>query len=222
MMENTDIKKNSLNHPIAIEVEELANALTHGFGLILSILGLSWLWLKVQPSGDPWKMGCALLFGSSLIVLYAASTFYHSFQELSLKRRLRIFDHCAIYTLIAGSYTPFALITLYDSWGGWLFGIEWSLAAVGIVFKLFFTERFNLLSTLFYLAMGWLVVISFQPLMAGLEPAGLALLVAGGLLYTLGAVIYIVEKPRFHHAIWHMFVIGGSTCHYFSILHYVL
>lgn len=202
-------------------LEEFASAVTHAIGLILSILGLFWLSSTAFATGDPWKVSSALLFGGSLVLLYGASTLYHSFQEPTLKHQLRIFDHCAIYLLIAGSYTPFALITLGGSWGWSLFILEWLFAAIGIYFKISSFHGSNLLSTLFYLAMGWLIIFAASPLLDNLSHHGLYLLVAGGLSYTLGSLIYLLEKPLFHHAIWHLFVMGGSACHYFSVLLYV-
>lgn len=211
-----------LSLPSRLEMmEELANALTHGMGCLLSILGFYWLLNAASSSPGEWKLISAILFGSSLITLYAASTLYHSFRSPSLKRIFKIVDHCAIYCLIAGSYTPFTLITLQGPWGWFLFTTIWSMAALGILFKVYYINRWPILSTLFYLAMGWLVVIAAEPLMDALHPYGLYLLITGGLLYTLGAIVYTLERPAFHHAIWHLFVLGGSTCHYFAVLHYV-
>lgn len=213
----------ALSRPSRLSVwEEMANAVTHGLGLILSIWGMSWLLTAAQETGDFWKLGSAALFGTTLIVLYAASTLYHTFQTPHVKRRLKIFDHCAIYTLIAGSYTPFTLVTLPDPWGWGMFVAIWSLALIGMSLKIYCIEGWELLSTVFYLGMGWLVVMAFRPLMDSLATEGLYLLVAGGLSYTFGALFYVLEKPIFHHAIWHLFVLGGSACHYFSVLYYVL
>lgn len=203
-------------------LEEMANAITHGVGLILSVLGLGWLISSAQSSEHLWKLSSATIFGSSLILLYAASTFYHSFQEAHLKRRLKIADHCAIYALIAGSYTPFALVTIGGLLGWALFTAVWSLALVGIILKIYFIDRWNVPFTLSYLGMGWLILFTYQPLVQTLSSEGLYLLVAGGLSYSVGSLVYLWEKPIFHHAIWHLFVLGGSTCHYFSVLFYVL
>lgn len=203
-------------------LEEIANTVTHGIGLILSILGLCWLLSATLSSGDVWKISSAIVFGSTLIILYAASTFYHGLQDPQTKKTLRIVDHCAIYALIAGTYTPFTLVTLNETWGWTLFVIIWSLAFIGILFKLFFVDRWPILSTIFYLGMGWLIIVASEALMASLPPEGLYLLVAGGLSYSFGAIIYVLERPIFHHAIWHVFVIGGSMCHYFAILNYVV
>lgn len=205
--------------------EEVANALTHALGFILSLLGFYWLLIQALASDDFIKIGSALLFGGSLIVLYGASTLYHAFQRPEIKRALRLADHCAIYGLIAGSYTPFALVTLSGMWGWLLFAVEWALALLGIGAKVYFAKRLGqreLLSTLFYLAMGWLIVIAFSPLLEALSSDGLLLLLAGGLFYTGGAVIYLLEWGLFHHAIWHLFVLGGSSCHFFAVLNHVL
>ncbi len=170
---------------------------------------------------DHWKIASALLFSFTLIMLYAASTLFHGVCCPELKRRMNIFDHCAIYCLIAGSYTPFALVTLRDSVGWTLFGIVWGIAIVGIIFKLRYTGRFRVLSTLLYLAMGWLIVIAQEPMREALPHEGILLILAGGISYTLGSFIYLAEWPLYHHAIWHLFVIGGSFFHYLAVYHYV-
>lgn len=205
-----------------MSMEELANTLTHGLGLVLSLVGLGWLLSAAMMSDDTCKICSACVFGSTLIMMYAASTFYHGWMDPKTKQRLKIVDHCAIYALIAGTYTPFALVTLSESWGWTLFSIIWSLAAVGITFKIFFIDKWPILSTLFYLGMGWMIVLASEAFIEVMPMEGLYLIVAGGLSYSLGAIIYVIERPVFHHAIWHMFVIGGSMCHYFAILHYVV
>lgn len=202
--------------------EELANAWTHGFGLLLSLFGLAWIVSLALVTEDFWKITSSIVFGCSLILLYTSSTLYHSIRNPDTKRLLRTIDHCAIYVLIAGSYTPFLLITLKGPWGWSLFGVVWSLAAIGILFKIFYTGRFRLLSTLFYVGMGWLVLVAIEPLRANLVMEGCYLVLLGGLSYTLGAVIYALHWPRFHHAIWHLFVMGGSFCHYLAVLYYVI
>ncbi|MFA6917058.1 MAG: hemolysin III family protein [Parachlamydiales bacterium] len=221
-MEIEDTMDSSLAMPASINIEEVANTLTHGLGLLLSILGLGWLLSAALISEDICKICSATVFGSTLIILYAASTFYHGMQDPKTKQTLKIVDHCAIYALIAGTYTPFALVTLSETWGWTLFSIVWSLAFVGILFKIFFIDKWPILSTLFYLGMGWMIVIASEAFIEAMPMEGLYLIVAGGLSYSFGAIIYVLEKPVFHHAIWHMFVIGGSMCHYFAILHYVV
>jgi len=166
-------------------------------------------------------LGCAI-FVLSLLALYAASTLYHAIPDSRAKRVLRIVDHSAIYLLIAGSYTPFTLGLLRGALGWSLLGIVWGLATTGILFKLVFGVRYPHLSTLFYLGMGWLAVVALRPLASALPGPGLALLLAGGLCYTGGVLFYVWDRPRYHHAVWHLFVLGGSTCHYLAVLWYVV
>ncbi|MDX9975598.1 MAG: hemolysin III family protein [FCB group bacterium] len=200
--------------------EERANAITHGVGVVLSIAALVVLVVYGAMHGTPAQIVSGALFGGSLILLYTASTCYHTFQCPKVKRWLRRFDHAAIYILIAASYTPFTLLNLRGGWGWTLFGLVWGIAALGIVFKLFYTGRFEILSTLAYIAMGWLIVIAIKPAMANVEPGGLALLAAGGLAYTGGVVFYALRRMPYNHAVWHVFVLAGSVCHFFAILFY--
>lgn len=204
-----------------LSIEEKYNVLTHAFGLCLSVIGTFWLLLAAHESQDFWKLSSALLFGASMIFLYTSSTLYHGAISEEKKRMFKIMDHAAIYCLIAGSYTPFTLITLREGIGTALFTTVWTIALFGILFKLLFTGRFRLLSTLLYLGMGWLSVIAFEPVQNLLSPQALWLLLAGGLSYTVGSFIYLLKKPRFHHAIWHLFVLAGSICHYFTVLLFV-
>lgn len=201
--------------------DEWANYLTHGLGLILSFVGLFVLLITPMQSGDHLKMIILGVYGASLILLYAASTIYHAARTPKVKRIFRTVDHCAIYLLIAGSYTPFTMLVLGGFWGWTLFAIVWGLAVLGIAFKIFFRHRFKLLSTFIYLFMGWLVVIAAEPLFNSLHIAGLYWLLAGGLSYTAGVVFYALDKRRFYHAIWHLFVLGGSVCHYLAVLFYI-
>jgi hemolysin III len=200
--------------------EEFANAMTHGVGALLSIAGLVILVVYAALQGGASRIVAASLFGASLVVLYTASTCYHSFRCPKVKRWLRRFDHAAIYLLIAGSYTPFTLLNLRGGWGWTLFGLVWGIAAVGIAFKLFYTGRFEILSTIAYIAMGWLIIIAIKPAMANIEPAGLAWLTAGGLAYTGGVLFYGMRRMPYNHAVWHLFVMAGSACHFFAILFY--
>lgn len=202
--------------------EELANALTHGLGAVLSIAGLTVLVARAALYGDVWHVVSAAIFGASLVTLYTASALFHSIPLARPKYVLRIVDHSLIYVLIAGTYTPFTLVTLHGTWGWSLFGFTWGLAAIGIVFKVFFTGRFEALSLGVYLLMGWCGVVAFEPLWHTLPSAGLAWLVAGGVCYTAGVAFYTLERLRYHHAIWHLFVLAGSACHYFCILFYVI
>ena len=201
--------------------DEWANYLTHGLGLILSFIGLYILIITPMQNGDHWKMLNLAVYGISLILLYAASTIYHAARSPKVKRVFRTIDHCAIYLLIAGSYTPFTMLILEGFWGWTLFTIVWGLAFTGIAFKVFFRHRFKLLSTVIYLLMGWLVIIAAEPLMDSLHIEGLYWLIAGGLSYTAGVIFYALDKRRFYHAIWHLFVLSGSVCHYFAVLFYI-
>jgi len=202
--------------------EEIANALTHGLGATAALAGGSVMITLAALYGDGWQLGSAIVFGVSLLLLYLASTLYHAIQHPVAKGRLKVFDHCAIYLLIAGTYTPFTLIGLRGSWGWGLFAAIWGLAAAGIVFKLFYTGRFKLLSTAIYIVMGWLVLVAVKPLLAALDAWTLGWLLAGGLCYTLGTVFYHRPSLKYSHAIWHLFVIGGSVCHYVSVLSQVV
>jgi len=198
--------------------EEIANSLTHGLGLALSIAGLSVLVTLAALRRDAWTVvGCAV-FGASLVLLYGASTCYHAFRARRWKRVLRVFDHAAIFLLIAGTYTPFMLANLRGPWGWSLFGVVWGLAVTGIVLKAFWTGRFEVMSTLIYLFMGWLVLIGIRPLIEAVPHGSLVLLIAGGVAYSVGTLFYCWERLPYHHAVWHLFVLAGSTCHFFAVL----
>ena len=172
--------------------------------------------------GDGWQLAGAIVFGVALLLLYTASTLYHAIQHPVAKGRLKVFDHCAIYLLIAGTYTPFTLVGLRGSIGWWLFATIWALALFGVVFKLFYTGRFKRLSTLVYIAMGWLVGVAARPMLQALDGATLVWLLAGGIAYTLGTVFYLRPQLRYAHAIWHAFVIAGSVCHYTAVMLHLL
>lgn len=189
---------------------------------MLSIAGLTILVARSALYGNVWQVASAAVFGASLVCLYTASTLFHSIPMPGPKRVLRVVDHCCIYVLIAGTYTPFTLVTLHGPWGWSLFGFTWGLTALGIGFKLFFTGRFEALSVGIYLLMGWCCVAAIVPLLHNLPTAGLWWLLAGGLCYTVGVAFYALERLRYHHAIWHLFVLAGSTCHFFCVLLYVL
>jgi hemolysin III len=202
--------------------EETINAVTHGLGALLGLLGLTVLVVMAVLHGNVWHVVSCSIYGATLVLLFTSSTLYHSFRHERVKHAFRIVDHASIYLLIAGTYTPFLLVNLRGRWGWSLFGVIWGLALAGIVFQVFFVRRFRLAQTLIYLAMGWLVVVAFKPLMARVPRPGLLWLMAGGLCYTVGAIFYLWKKLPYHHAIWHLFVLGGSICHYFAILFYVL
>lgn len=197
--------------------EEWASALTHGAGLVVSIVGTTVLVVLAMMSSDVWRIVSTAIFGTTLITLYVVSTLYHAVGPGGLKARLKVLDHCAIYLLIAGSYTPFALVGLRGGLGWSLFGVIWGLAVAGVVFKLFFTGRFKLLSTATYLAMGWMAVVAAQPMVRRLDPVTLVWIVAGGIFYTTGTWFYHNDRIPFAHAIWHLFVIGGSACHVIAV-----
>jgi hemolysin III len=205
--------------------EEIAHALTHGIGIVLAIAGLTVMVARATLYGDAWHIVGASIFGATLVLMYTASTLYHSIPGATLprtKKVLRVVDHSSIYLLIAGSYTPFTLVTLNGPWGWGLFFTVWSLALVGVVFKIFATGKFEKLSLAIYLGMGWCVIVAIKPLLRTLETGGLVLMLLGGLAYTGGVAFYVWEKLRYHHAIWHGFVLTGSVLQYFAVLFYVI
>ena len=202
--------------------EEIANSLTHGIGLLLGVAALVLVVVFAALRGTAIHVVAGAIYGSTLVLLYASSTFYHALRPGRAKRVFGIFDHAAIFLLIAGTYTPFTLVTLSGGWGWSLFGIVWGIAALGVVLESVTKGRARKLQLILYLAMGWLIVVAARPLMRGLEPGGMALLMGGGMFYTLGVVFYVWRSLRFHHAIWHLFVLGGSICHFFAILLYVV
>jgi hemolysin III len=202
--------------------EELANRLTHGLGAAFSVAGLVLMVVFSARHGDVWQVVSTAIFGTTLILLYCSSTLYHSFQEERHRLLMRKFDHAAIFLLIAGTYTPFLLVTLRGPWGWSLFGVIWGLAVVGVTLKFWHAGRFNVVSTLIYIGMGWLVMVALKPLMAALPAGGLRLLFAGGLCYTGGAAFYLWHRLPYNHAIWHLFVLAGSGCHWAAVFFYVL
>lgn len=202
--------------------EEIANSVTHGVGAALSVAGLILLVVLSANDGDVWRVVSFSVYGSTLVILYLASTLYHSFQNPRVKRVFRVFDHASIYLLIAGSYTPVLLVSMRGAWGWSLFGVVWGLALLGVAFKVIFIGRYEVLATTAFVLMGWLVVIAFKEMLVRVPPGGIALLIAGGLVYTLGVIFYAWEKLPFNHAIWHLFVLGGSICHFFAVLFYIL
>jgi hemolysin III len=205
-----------------LSVEEVANSLTHGFGLILSIAGLVFLVVLAALKGDGWHLASSIVYGASLVILYAASTVYHTTVDPVRKKRLQVIDHCCIYLLIAGSYTPFALVVLRDGLGFGLLAIVWAAAFFGIAMKLIFRGRFSALGIVLYLIMGWIGVIAVQPLYLALGAGPLKLIVAGGISYTMGMIFFGWHGLRHHHAIFHVFVLAGSILHFFAVAFYVL
>ena len=200
---------------------ERMNSITHLLGVVLAIVGLIFLVVRAALTGDPWKIVSCSIYGGTLVTLYTSSTLYHSIKGAS-KRVFQKFDHSAIYLLIAGSYTPFTLVTLRGAWGWSLFAVVWGLAVIGILQDILFAKRRGILSVIIYLLMGWIAMVAIRPLSRALPGAGMTLLVAGGLFYTIGVIFYALDKKIIHsHGIWHLFVLAGSACHFFTIFLYV-
>lgn len=206
---------------IQTKFEEQLNAWTHGIGAALGIAALVLL-IVYTDTTKPWSLFSVIVYGISIIILFLASTFYHSVKGEKRKHYFRIVDHVSIYLLIAGTYTPVLLIALSDSFGWTLFWVVWGIAAFGVVLKLFFTGRFEVFSTLLYLVMGWLIVFDFSNLSDTLGPNGILWLFAGGLSYTVGIIFYMVQKIPYNHVIWHLFVLGGAIGHFFMIFLHVI
>lgn len=203
-------------------LEEKLNVWSHFVGLILSVIGLVLLIFRALELENIWAIISFPIFGLSMIILYLASTLYHYSENPKIRYRLNVFDHAAIYVLIAGSYTPFVLVSLNGTEGYIIFSIVWSIALVGIIFKIFYTGRFNVLSTILYLAMGWLIVFSSKSLLQSLDFNGLLWLISGGIAYTIGAILYSINKLKLNHAIFHLFVLLGTFCHFISVYFYVI
>ncbi|WP_433943430.1 PAQR family membrane homeostasis protein TrhA [Paenibacillus sp. SN-8-1] len=202
--------------------EEIANAITHGIGALLSVAALVILIVFSSVKGTAWHVVSFTIYGVSMLLLYTSSTLVHSFKEGKMKDLFEFFDHSSIYVFIAGTYTPFLLVAIRGSLGWTLFSVVWGIALLGVLFKAYFVKRFLFLSTIFYILMGWLIVIAWGPLTAAVPGMGINLLVMGGLLYTLGTVFYVWRAFPYHHAIWHLFVLAGSVLHFFAILLYLL
>jgi hemolysin III len=202
--------------------EEVANAVTHGIGALLSIAALVLLIVFSSQKGTVWHVVSFTVYGTAMLLLYVSSTLVHSFPEGKMKDLFEFFDHAAIYLYIAGSYTPLLFTQLRNPLGWTLFGLVWGIALAGVVFKAFYVKRFLYTSTVFYILMGWLIVFAWHPLAASFPQGGLTLLIAGGLLYTIGTVFYVWRSFPYHHAVWHVFVLAGSVTHFFAILVYAL
>lgn len=204
-------------------IEEFWNALSHGMGTLFGLAALVLMMVFSSEYDHAITIVASAIYGSTLVLLYSASALYHVCRSIERKKLFKKLDHSSIYLLIAGSYTPFALVTMHGALGWTIFGIIWSLAAMGLVFKLFFTGRYNYLSLTMYLLMGWLIVIAIKPLMHDLRFGGLVWLVIGGLCYTLGAIFYAYDsRVKYFHFVWHLFVLAGSICQFFSVLYYVI
>lgn len=208
--------------PEIFSAEDIANSVSHGIGFGMSLAGLALLIVVAAVNGETVHLVSGIIYGVTLVTLFAASTVYHSMTRPTLRRVFRVVDHCAIYFLIAGTYTPFTLVTLSDSWGWQLFWVVWGLALVGVLYKIFWFGRIRGLGLALYLGMGWAIVVAIGPLLESLAPGGLILMGAGGLLYTGGVIFYAWEKLFFNHAIWHLCVLAAAVCHYLAILFYVM
>ncbi len=202
--------------------EEIANSVTHGLGVLYSIAGLAILAAFASLFGTVWHVVSCSIYGATQIFMYTASTLYHSIPLPRAKAVLRLFDHAAIFLLIAGTYTPFALVNLRGPWGWTILAVIWGFAILGITLQTRLMRHSRLVATIPYLAMGWMAVIAIKPLTESVAPGGLLLLMCGGLAYTIGTIFYIWRCLRFHHAFWHAFVLAGSMFHFFAILFYVI
>jgi len=200
--------------------EEIANSVSHGIGVLLAVAAVPVLVVGAVRRGTAADIVGAAIFGATMVLMYLTSTLYHALPPGRAKRGFRVLDHCAIFLMIAGTYTPFTLGVLFGGWGWTLFGLVWGVAAAGIVLKAVAGIRFKILSTLLYIAMGWLIIIAIKPLLREMAPAGLVWLLAGGLAYTAGAAIYAVKGVRYSHFVWHLFVLAGSACHFIAVLGY--
>jgi hemolysin III len=202
--------------------EEIANSATHGFGVILSVTALVVLVTLAAIKGNVWHVVSFSIYGATLIALYLSSALYHGLFSSRIKRIFQLADHSAIFLLIAGTYTPLTLVSIRGPWGWTLFGLIWGFAITGIVLTAFFLDRFRLPFTLLYLGMGWLAIIAFKPLLAAIPLEGILWIIGGGAFYSLGVIFYLWTKLRYGHAVWHLFVLAGSICHFFGILFHVL
>jgi hemolysin III len=202
--------------------EEIAHSVTHGIGVLMSVIGLTTLIVYSSMYGDAWHIVGSSIYGVTLIALYTSSTLYHMVTAPDVKRVLQRLDHAAIFLLIAGTYTPFTLGNLRGGWGWTLFGMVWSIAIAGMIMELIVKKRYKRISIALYLGLGWLVMFATEPMIANVAPSGLMLLLVGGLFYSLGVIFYVWKTLVFHHAIWHLFVLAGSTFHFFAVLLYVI
>ena len=208
--------------PKVTTAEEIINAITHGLGALLGIAGTAIAIVWAALYGDAFGVVSAAIYGATLIILFTMSTLYHALTHEGAKKVFRIFDHCSIFLLIAGTYTPYTLVSLRGAFGWTIFGIIWGLAILGIVLNAISIEHFKKFSMICYIAMGWLIIIAIKPMIHALDFPALILLLAGGIAYTAGAIFYGLKKIRFMHGVWHLFVLAGGILHYFSILLYVL
>ncbi len=219
----TDPKPHRISIPKYSLSEELLNSISHGVGAIFGIVATVLCILKSCTAGDPWRIVSGAIFGATMLLLYLMSCLYHALKVNKAKRVFRVIDHCTIFLLIAGTYTPFTLVTLRDSVGWWLFGAVWGIAILGITLNAIDLKKFSKISVACYLLMGWAILSEIEPLRANLAPGGIALLVWGGVVYTVGAILYgIGSKVKYFHSIFHFFCLGGSVLHFLAIYQYVL
>lgn len=202
--------------------EEIGHSITHGIGVVFSIVGSAILVVLAVQTGDPWRLASAIVYGTSLVLLYTVSTLYHSFPWPRVKKVFQILDHAMIFILIVGTYTPFTLVTLRNSGGGWFFVVVWSIALVGILIETLWPKRPGWLAMTMYLGMGWLAVVMVKPLLSALAPPGVWLLLAGGLSYTVGTIAYVSKRVPYLHMVWHLFVFAGTILHFLAIAIYVI
>jgi len=202
--------------------EEIAHVITHGAGAILSIAGLTWMLYLSIGASDPWRVAASVIYGLSLVSLFTASALYHSFHSHAKRHLFEVLDHCAIYLLIAGTYTPFLLVSMRNGTGWLLFGTIWILATAGIITQLYFRDRYPKLILASYLVMGWLVVLALPQMIGAVGTGAFAWLLAGGLFYTVGVVFYVRKHVAYSHAIWHLFVLAGGLCHFLAVVLHVL
>ncbi len=202
--------------------EELINCLTHLLGLVLSVIGVTLLVVLAGRFGTAWHVVSCAVYGASLVVVYGASTLYHATRRPRLRRLLRVLDHVCIYLLIAGTYTPFTLVALGGGWGWTLFGLVWGFALLGVFFKIFHTGKFEVISTVAYVLCGWLALVAIKPMLERFPTGCLVWLLVGGVLYTVGVRFYLRDRLPYRHAAWHLFVLGGSACHYVAVVLYVV
>lgn len=202
--------------------EEIFNSVSHGVGALLSVAALTLLIVFAVFRSDGYGLASAIVFGVSLILLYSMSTVYHIIQNETAKKVLRVFDHCSIFILIAGTYTPYLLMCMRNALGWTMFGLIWGVTVLGIVLNAVNLERFRRFSLVCYICMGWAIVFTIKPIIQNIALPGVVLLIAGGVVYTIGVIFYVLKRYRYMHSIWHLFVLGGSVCHYLSVLLYVL
>lgn len=218
-MKTTDLHERVVHYS---KREELLNRCTHGIGALASLIGVIALITLASRQNDVYRTVSACIYGGSMVTFYCLSTAYHSVSKPSARYIFRILDHVSIYLMIAGSYTPFALVTMRGPWGWSLLGTVWGLGTVGAAMKIFMAHRLRYIGPLLYIALGWIVVIAWKPLSAALAASGLLLLVAGGLAYTVGVFFFLCDRLPYNHAIWHLFVLTGSACHFCAIFFYVI